>query len=117
MTYRNIISKELDLDTDSVLSGTDKQSIRDFFYSMRECLSTHDNPSVKNKSYVSLNLVNLKPFYIKPYLTHESEIKFAEAEMEKLRQMGILRRVSCSLKSHTLVPNSRVQTCRRLQIQ
>ncbi len=25
---------------------------------------------------------------------HESEIKFAEAEMEKLRQMEILRRVS-----------------------
>ncbi len=58
---------------------------------MRECLSTHDNPSVQNKSYVSLKPVNLKPFYVKPYLTHESEIKFAEAEMKKLRQMGILR--------------------------
>ncbi len=56
-------------------------AIRDFFYSMHECLSTHDNPSVQNKSYVSLKPVNLKPFYIKPYLTHE--IKFAEAEMEK----------------------------------
>ncbi len=30
-------------------------------------------------------------FYFKPYLTHESEIRFAEAEMEKLCQMGILR--------------------------
>ncbi len=40
---------------------------------------------------MSLKPVNLKPFYIKPYLTHETEIKFAQAEMEKLRQMGILR--------------------------
>ncbi len=32
-------------------------------------------------SYVSLKPVNLKPFYIKPYLTHKSEIRFAEAEM------------------------------------
>ncbi len=43
MSDRNIIRKELDLDTDSVLSGKDKHSIRDIFYSMRECLSTHDN--------------------------------------------------------------------------
>ncbi len=66
---------------------------------MRECLSTHDNSSVQNKSYVSLKPVNLKPFYIKPYLTHETEIKFAEAEMEKLRQMGILRRSSSEFLS------------------
>ncbi len=92
MSDRNIIRKELYLDTDSVLSGTNKHSICDFFYSMHECLSTHDNPSVQNKSYVLLKPINLKPFYIKPYLTHESEIRFAEAEMEKLCQMGILRR-------------------------
>ncbi len=61
---------------------------------MSECLSTYDNCSVQNKSYVSLKPVNLKPFYFKPYLTHESEIRFAEAEMEKLRQMSILCRGS-----------------------
>ncbi len=60
MSDRNIIRKELDLDTDSVLPGNDKQSIRDCFYSMHECLSTHDNPSVKKKLYVSLKPVNLK---------------------------------------------------------
>ncbi len=65
MSDRNIIRKELDLNTYSVLSDTDKHSIRDFFYSMR------DNPSVQNKSYVSLKPVNLKLFYIKPYLTYE----------------------------------------------
>ncbi len=94
MSDRNIIRKELDLNTDSVLSDTDKHSIRDFCYSMLECISTHDNPSVQNKSYVSLKPVNLKLFYIIPYLTHESEIRFAEAEMENLRQMGILHRGS-----------------------
>ncbi len=99
MSDRNIIRKGLDLDTDLVLSGTEKQSIRDLFYSMHECLSTHDNPSVQNKSYVSLNPVNLKPFYIKPFLTHKSEIMFAEAEMEKLRQMGILHKGSSEFLS------------------
>ncbi len=34
---RNIVRKELDLDTDSVLSDTHKHSIRDCFYSMHEC--------------------------------------------------------------------------------
>ncbi len=48
---------------------------------------------------MSLKPVNLKPFYMKPYLTHESEIKFAEAEMEKLRQMGILCRRSSEFLS------------------
>ncbi len=38
MSHRNIIRKELDLDNDSVLSGTDKHSIHDFFYFMHECL-------------------------------------------------------------------------------
>ncbi len=31
---RNIVRKELDLSTNSVLSDNDKQSIRDFYYSM-----------------------------------------------------------------------------------
>ncbi len=50
MSDRNIVRQELYLNTDSVLSESDKQSIRDFYYSMREYLSTHDNPSVQNKS-------------------------------------------------------------------
>ncbi len=77
MSYRNIVRKEMDLNTDSVLSDSDKQSTRDFYYSMRKCLLIHDNPSEQNKSYVSLKPVNLKSFYIKPYLTHESEINRA----------------------------------------
>ncbi len=48
MSDRNIIRKELDLNTDSVLSDNDKQSMRDIDYSTRECLSTHDNPSIQN---------------------------------------------------------------------
>ncbi len=56
MSDRNIVRKVLDLDTDSVLSGNDGQSIRDFFYSMLECLSTHDNPSVKKSLMCHLNL-------------------------------------------------------------
>ncbi len=99
MSDRNIIRKELDLNTDSILSDTDKHSIRDFFNSMLECISTHDNLSIQNKFYVSLKPVNLKLFYIKPYLTHESEIRFAEAEMEKLCQMGILLRGSSEFLS------------------
>ncbi len=103
MSDINIIRKELDLNTDSVLSDTDKHSIRDFVYSMRQCKSTHDNPSVQNKSYVSVKPVNLKPFYIKPYLTYESEIRFAEAEIETLHQMGILRRGSSEFLSPKLL--------------
>ncbi len=48
MYDRNIVREELDLSTDTVLSESDKNSIRDFYYSMRECLSTNDNPSVQN---------------------------------------------------------------------
>ncbi len=73
---RNIIRKKLDLNTDSfflLLTST----LLEIFYSMHECISTHDNLIAQNKSYVSLKPVNLKPFYIKQYLTHESEIKFA----------------------------------------
>ncbi len=92
MSDRIIIEKELDLKTDSVLSETDKNRVRDFYCSCRECLSTHENPSVQNKTFVSLKPVNLKPFYIRPYLTHEREIKFAEKEMEKFRLMGFLHK-------------------------
>ncbi len=98
MSDRNIVRKELDLDTDSELTDNDKQSIRDFYYSMRECLSTPDNPSIQNKSFVSLKTCQSKTIF-KPYLTHESEIKFAEAEMEKLREMGILLRGSSEFLS------------------
>ncbi len=108
MYDRNIVRKELDLDTDSVLAVNDKWSISDFFYSMRECLSTHDNLSVQNKSYVSLKPVNLKPFYIMPNPTHETEIKFAEAEMEKLCQMGILDRGSSEFLSPIMLIKSQI---------
>ncbi len=57
------------------------------------------NPGVQNNSYVSLKPINLKLFYIKPCLTHESEIRFAEAEMDKLLEMGILRRGSSEFLS------------------
>ncbi len=46
-------------------------------------MSTHDNPRVQKKTFFSLKPVNLKTFYVGPYLTHEREIKFAEKEMEK----------------------------------
>ncbi len=49
MSDRNIVRKELDLNTDSVLHDNDKQSIRDFFYSMRECLSTHDTLAFRTR--------------------------------------------------------------------
>ncbi len=105
MPYRNIVRKELDLDSDSVLSGNDKQSISDFYYFMHECLSTHDNPCVQNISYVSLKPVNLKPFYIKPYLTQEFEIWFAEQKAKNEDRLVIYVEVhvnlflpSCSLK-------------------
>jgi hypothetical protein len=103
MPDRVIIDKDLDLTTDSILTPKDCDTVKNLFYSLRECLSTHDNPSIQNKAYVSLNPVNLKPFYIKPYLTHDKEIKFAEKEMEKLRLMGILQRGSSQFLSPVML--------------
>ncbi len=40
MSDRNIVRKKLDLDTDSVLTDNDNQSIRDFYYSMRMFVDT-----------------------------------------------------------------------------
>ncbi len=97
MSDRSI--RELDLKTDSVLPEDEKADIYDLFYKMRDCLSTHDNPSVHCKATVSLNPVNLKPFYIKPYLTHEKEIKFGESELKNIMTMGILCRGSSEFLS------------------
>ncbi len=99
MSDRSIVQSELDSSTDSVLPEIERSDIVDFFYTMSDCLSTHDNLSVHCNATLSLNPVNLKPFYIKPHLTHEKKIKFAEAEMEKLVKMGILRRCSCEFLS------------------
>ncbi len=99
MSDRSIVKRELDLITDSVLPELERADIIDFFYTMRDCLSTHDNPSVHCKAVVSLNPVNLKPFYKQLYLTHQKEIKFAEAEMETLMKIGILCRGSSKFLS------------------
>ncbi len=45
MSDRSIVQRELDLTTDSVLPDKNKSVVVDLFYSMRECLSTHDNLS------------------------------------------------------------------------
>ncbi len=74
MSSRSMVQRELDFTTNCVLPEHEKADIVDFFYSIRDCLSTHDYPSVNCKTTVSLNPVNLKPFYIIPYLTHEKEI-------------------------------------------
>ncbi len=103
MSDRNIIRKEVDLNTYSVLTDRDKPIICDVFFSVRECLSNHDNPSFQSKTFVSLKPVDLKPFYMKPYLTHEKEIKFAETEMEKLRKIGILRQGSDAFLSPIMI--------------
>ncbi len=60
--------------------------------------------------------MNLKPFYIKPYLMHKSEIKFAEAEMEKLRKMSILRRGSSEFLSPIMLIKKITQWCKIRQI-
>ncbi len=86
MSNRSIVRRELDLTTDSVLPDHEKSDMVDFFYSMRECLYTYDNPSVDCKKTISLNPVNLKPFYIRLYLTQEKAITFSEAEMEKKKK-------------------------------
>ncbi len=102
MSDRVIIERELDLVTDSVLSETERIKVRDFYYSCSEYLSTHDNPSVQNRTYVSLKPINFKPFHIRPYLTHEKEINFAQKELEKYRLMGILRKGSNEFLSSVL---------------
>ncbi len=73
MSDKVIIEGDLALVTDLVLSETDRVKVKDFYYSCRECLSTHDNPSIQNKTFISLKPINLKAFYIRPYLTHEKE--------------------------------------------
>ncbi len=67
MSDRVIIEKELDFVTDSVLSEADRVKVKDFYYLCRECLSTHDNTCIQNKTYVSLKPINLKPFYIQRF--------------------------------------------------
>ena len=94
-----IITRELDLTTDSVLTPSQRIMANSLFYELRDCLSIHDNPSISSKRFVKLNPVNLPPFYIKPYLTHPEEIKFAEKELRKLQLMGILQRGSSEFLS------------------
>ncbi len=55
-----IIERELDLVMDLVLLVTDTIKVKDFYYSCRECLSTHDNPSIQNRTYVSLKPINFE---------------------------------------------------------
>ena len=71
LSDRSIINKELDLNTASILNETEKPQIRELLYSLRSCISSHDNSSANSKNYVSLKPVALKPFYNMPYLTHE----------------------------------------------
>ena len=96
---KTIIERELDLTTDSVLTPDQRPMVGKLFYDIRECLSIHDNPSISSKRFVTLSPINLRPFYIKPYLTHPKEIKFAESELRKLQLMGILRRGSSEFLS------------------
>ncbi len=77
--------------------------MKDIIILVRECLSTHINPSVQNRTYVSLNPINIKPFYIQPHMTHEKEINFAQKELEKYRLMGILRKGSSEFLSPVML--------------
>ena len=107
LSDREIVNRELDLTTDSVLTDGDKPEIREFFYQHRSCLSTHGQSGYCTKYTAKLRPVNLKPFYIRPYLTHEKEIAFAEKEMAKLAQLGVLERGSSEFLSPImLIPKS-----------
>lgn len=108
MTDRMIIERELDLSTDSVLTDADRSSVRQFFYEHRQCLSTHGQPGISNKKCVTLKPVNLKPFYIRPYLTNQREVEFADRELTKLEKMGIVEKTFGSefMSPIILVPKS-----------
>ncbi len=92
MTDREIIKRELDLKTDSVLSPDERSKVFDMFYKNRACLSTHGQVGTNTNLSIKLLPQNLSPFSIKPYLKHERDILFAEAELKKFEQLGILQK-------------------------
>ena len=97
LSEQEILDKEVDLETDCVLSSTQKGKLKSLLSKHKKAFSLYGEIG-NSKHVVKLHLVDETPFFIRPYTVSEDEKKVIDRELDKLVKMGVLQQgvTSCS---------------------
>lgn len=106
MTDAEILDKEVDLVTDSVLSSRDTAYLRHMLHKHRGVFSLRGETGSCNYE-VKLDLIDESPFYIRPYTVSEEEKRIIDKELTKLVKMGVLQQGTASSSSPVLLVNKK----------
>jgi len=98
MTNSEILHREVDLDTNCILSGQEKSEFRQILQNLQPTFSLHGEVG-QSQHTIDFDLIDDQPFYIRPYSVSEQEKQIIDKELSKLVKMGILEQGVASSSS------------------
>ena len=108
MTDKEILDKYIDLDN-SCLTDSEKMQVRDMIYEYKEAFSSRDEFGTCPNIEINIDVMDRKPFFIRPYHVREEDKRILDKEMNILCYLGILKE-GCSAYSSPVMLISRKVT-------
>ena len=90
MTDREILEKYIDLGT-SCLNKEGKLKVMDTLYKYKDAFSLRDEIGTCPNIEVEIEVMDMLPFFIRPYHVREEDKVVTDQEMKRLCYMGILK--------------------------
>ena len=112
MTDKEIIMKEVDLTTNSVLTDEERSKFRSYLYDVKDVFSLHGEVGDTNYT-VSLQVTDTTPFFIRPYSVSEKDKVIIDKHMKKLVLMNIIKPGLSSYSSPVLLVEKKGQESKR----
>ncbi len=110
MTDEEIIDRDINLSTpDSTLNPSEITEFKQMLYKRKAAFSLHGE--IGQCDYeVKFDLTEKTPFYIRPYHASEADKKVIDRELEKLVQLGVLKKGLATSSSPIMLVDKKNQT-------
>ena len=113
MTDRVILEKYINFDN-TYLTEKEKKEIMDMLYKYKEAFSLRDEIGTWSNMEVGIDVMDISPFFIRPYCIMEEDKKVIDKEMRHLCYLGILKEGFSSYSSLVMLISQKVTQDKRL---
>ena len=113
MTDREILEKYINLD-DSCLNEEEKTRVMNKLFDYKEAFSLRDEIGTCPNIEVEIDVMDMSPFFIRPYHVREEDKAFIDKEMKQLCYMGILKEGFSAYSSPVMLINRKLTKDKRV---
>ena len=113
VTDKEILDKYIDLE-DSCLTKWEKQKLRNLIYDYKDAFSLRDEISMCPNIKVEIDVMDNRPFLIRPFHTKEGDKAILDKEMKRLCYLGILKEGFSAYSSPVMLISQKVTQDKRV---